>query len=191
MGFGYSHSDSSPDTAGDSRADEDRLYVTAPTEASESSISSWLRKAGFVDLARVTCQLGFWLGCPGTESLLRGPVQGHRPEIATMNDKPIAAGVKIMELREDYQKLMQKQLNEWKAQTERFKADAEKIEAQNKAQYEKNLETLRAMQTVALENFNKLKSANESTWSELKAHMDKAGGEVKGALASMTRNFKH
>jgi hypothetical protein len=119
------------------------------------------------------------------------PVQGYRPEIATMNDKPIAAGVKIMELREDYQKLMEKQLNEWKAQTERFKADAEKIEAQNKAQYDKNLETLRTAQADAWENFNKLKGANESTWSEVKVHMDKAGGEVKAAVESMTRNFKH
>ena len=46
-----------------------------------------------------------------------------------------------MELREDYQKLMEKQLNEWKAQTERFRADAEKIEAQNKAQYKKSRDT--------------------------------------------------
>jgi hypothetical protein len=108
-----------------------------------------------------------------------------------MNDKPIAAGVKIMELRQDYQTLMEKQLNEWKAQTERFKAGAEQIEAQNKAQYDKNLEVLRATQADAWENFNKLKGANESTWSEFKAHMDKAGGEVKAALATMTTSLKH
>jgi hypothetical protein len=56
-----------------------------------------------------------------------------------MNDKPIA-GVKIMGLREDYQTLMEKQLNEWKAQTERFKAGAAQIEAHSKVQYEKYLE---------------------------------------------------
>ena len=96
-----------------------------------------------------------------------------------------------MELRQDYQTLMEKQLNEWKAQTERFKAGAEQIEAQNKAQYDKNLETLRAAQADAWENFNKLKGANESTWSEFKAHMDKAGGELKAAFESMTTSFKH
>ena len=37
-----------------------------------------------------------------------------------------------MGLREDYQALMEKQLNEWKAQTERFKAGAEQIEAHTK-----------------------------------------------------------
>ena len=96
-----------------------------------------------------------------------------------------------MELRQDYQTLMEKQLNEWKAQTERFKAGAEQIEAQNKAQYDKNLEKLRATQADAWANFNKLKGANESTWSEFKAHMDKAGGEVKAALATMTTSLKH
>jgi hypothetical protein len=85
---------------------------------------------------------------------------------------------------------MEKQLNEWKAQTERFKAGAEQIETQTKVQYEKHLESLRAAQTDAWENFNKLKSANESAWSEFKAHMEKAGGEVRAAVERMTANFK-
>ena len=96
-----------------------------------------------------------------------------------------------MGTREDYQALMEKQLNEWKAQTERFKAGAAQVEAHAKAQYEKNLEALRAKQAEAWENFYTLKSANEGAWGQFKAHMDKAGGEVKAALASMTTNFKH
>ena len=96
-----------------------------------------------------------------------------------------------MGLREDYQVQMEKQLNEWKVQTERFKADAEKIEASAKAQYEKQLEALRAAQTEAWEDFYKLKGANESAWGQFKAQMDKAGGEVKAAVERMTTNFKH
>jgi hypothetical protein len=95
-----------------------------------------------------------------------------------------------MGLREDYQALMEKQLNEWRAQTERFKADAEQIQAQAKLQYEKHLESLRATQAQAWENFNKLKAANEGAWTEFKAHMEKAGGDVKAAMDSMTANFK-
>ena len=91
-----------------------------------------------------------------------------------------------MGLREDYRSLMEKQLNEWKAQTERFKASAEQFEAQSKAQYEKNLEQLRTSQAAAWDNFYKLKSASESAWTDFKAHMDKAGGEVKAAVDRMT-----
>jgi hypothetical protein len=106
-----------------------------------------------------------------------------------MSNKSIT-GEWTMALREDYQTLMEKQLNEWKVQTERFKAGAEQIEAQTKIQYEKNLETLRAAQADAWENFSKLKNANESAWEGFKAHMDKAGGEVKAAVDRMTTHLK-
>jgi hypothetical protein len=95
-----------------------------------------------------------------------------------------------MALRDDYQTLMEKQLNDWKAQTDRFKAGAEEIQAHTKAQYEKHLEILRATQADAWENFYKMKSANESAWAEFKTHMDKAGAEVKAAVDGMTTNFK-
>jgi hypothetical protein len=74
-----------------------------------------------------------------------------------------------MGTREDYQALMEKQLNEWKAQTERLKVGAVQMEAQAKAQYEKNLESLRAKQEEAWENFYKLKNASEGAWEQFKA----------------------
>jgi hypothetical protein len=95
-----------------------------------------------------------------------------------------------MGIRDDYQALMEKQLNEWKAQTDRFKAEAAQMEAHAKAQYEKNLEILHAKQAEAWENFYKLKGANESGWEQIKAHMDKAGREVKAAVERMTTIFK-
>jgi hypothetical protein len=95
-----------------------------------------------------------------------------------------------MGIREEYQALMERQLNEWKAQTARFKAGAEQMGAQAKAQYERNLELLHAKQEEAWQNFYKLKAANESTWDQLKARMDKAGGELKDAVERMTTIFK-
>src|ERR1700757_5512304 len=82
----------------------------------------------------------------------------------------------VMAIREDYQALIEKQLNEWKAQTERFKAGVEQIGEQAKAQYEKNLEALHAKQEEAWQNFHKLKGASETAWGQFKGHMDKAGG---------------
>jgi hypothetical protein len=95
-----------------------------------------------------------------------------------------------MGIREDYQAFMEKQLNDWRAQTERFKAGAEQVGAQAKAQYEKNLELLHAKQQEAWQNFHKLKAANENAWEQLKAHMDKAGGELKDAVERMTTIVK-
>jgi hypothetical protein len=95
-----------------------------------------------------------------------------------------------MGIREDYQALMEKQLNEWKAQTERLKAGAGQMEAQAKAQYEKNLDLLHAKQEQAWENFYKLKNASEGAWGQFKANMDKAWGELKDAAERMTTQFK-
>jgi hypothetical protein len=95
-----------------------------------------------------------------------------------------------MGLREDYQALIEKQLNEFKAQTERFKSNAAQVEAHAKVQFEKNLEALRATQAQAWENFHKLKTANEGAWEQMKAHMDKVGDEVRSAVDRMRTNFK-
>ena len=95
-----------------------------------------------------------------------------------------------MGMREEYQAVMEKQLNEWKAQTERFKAGAEQIEVKAKAQYDKNLELLHAKQEAAWENFHKMKTASDSAWEQFKVHMEKAGGEFKIAAERMTSQFK-
>ena len=95
-----------------------------------------------------------------------------------------------MGTREDYQALIEKQLNEWKAQTERFKAAAAQMEAHAKAQYERNLEALRTKQAEAWENFYTLKSANEGAWGQFKTHMDKAGEEVKAAVEEFASKLK-
>ena len=95
-----------------------------------------------------------------------------------------------MGLRGDYQALIEKQLNEWKVQTERFKSNAEQLESHAKAQYEKHLEALRATQAQAWESFHKLKGANEGAWEQMKAHMDKVGEEVKSAVDRIQTNFK-
>lgn len=95
-----------------------------------------------------------------------------------------------MSMREEYQALMEKQLGEWKAQTERFKASAQELEAQAKMQFDKNLELLRSKQAEAWDHFQKMKVANEGAWAQFKSHLEKAGGEVKVAVDQMTKTFK-
>ena len=95
-----------------------------------------------------------------------------------------------MGMREDYQALIEKQFKEWQAQAQLFKQAAQQMEAQAKVQLEKNLELLRATQAQAWESFAKSKGANESAWNEFRAHMDKAGEELRSAAEVMTRAFK-
>ncbi len=95
-----------------------------------------------------------------------------------------------MGLQQDYQALLEKQFKEWQAQAERFKAAAAQMETQARAQFEKNLELLRATQEKAWENFAQFKQNNEGAWSEFRSHMEKAGAELRSAAEVMTRGFK-
>jgi len=95
-----------------------------------------------------------------------------------------------MGMREEYQAVMEKQLNEWKAQVERFKAGAQNLEAQAKVQFDKNLELLRTKQAEAWDHFQKMKVANEGTWTEVRAHVDKAGAEVRAAMEALAAKFR-
>jgi hypothetical protein len=96
-----------------------------------------------------------------------------------------------MGTREDYQSVMETQLNQWKAQTERFLAGVAQMAAPAKAEYEKNLALLRAKQEEAWENFHKLTNASDGVpWERFRANMDKASGELKAAGERMTSQFK-
>jgi len=95
-----------------------------------------------------------------------------------------------MGMREEYQALMEKQLAEWKAQAERFKAGAQELEVQARAQFDKNLELLRSKQAEAWDHFQKMKAAHEGSWAQARTHLEKAGGEVRAAVEQMTKNFK-
>ena len=95
-----------------------------------------------------------------------------------------------MGMREDYQAFMEKRLNEWKAQTERLKAEAEQMETQAKAQFDKQLEFLRAKQEEAWGTFHEMKKASEGAWEQFKARMDKASEELKNAAERVAKQFK-
>jgi hypothetical protein len=95
-----------------------------------------------------------------------------------------------MGIREDYQAVMERQLNEWKALAERFRTDAGQMGTQARAQYERSLDALQTKQGQAWERFHELKAANEGAWMQFKDHMDRAGAEVKSAVEQLTTVFK-
>jgi hypothetical protein len=96
----------------------------------------------------------------------------------------------FMGMQQDYQALLEKQFKEWQAQAERFKEAAAQMETQARAQFEKNIELLRATQEKAWENFSQFKQTHEGAWTEFKSHMEKAGAELRSAAEAMTRGFK-
>ena len=95
-----------------------------------------------------------------------------------------------MGLREDYQALMEKQLNAWKAQTESSKLRPDRSRGTRRPSMKKISRYCVPNKRKHGNTSDKLKGANESAWAQFKAQMDKAGGEVKDAVERMTTRFK-
>ena len=95
-----------------------------------------------------------------------------------------------MGVREEYQALLERQLNEWKAYTERLKAQADQFGAQAKTQFDHQLELMRAKQNEAWDNLLKLKSASEEAWEQGRKQLDKAWEEMKAASDRLTDQFR-
>lgn len=84
-----------------------------------------------------------------------------------------------MEKRQEYQSIMENQMNEWKSKMEAFKTSPGKLDAQAKAQYEKNLALLDTKREEAWANLAKMKSAGDDAWDQLKVKMDKNWEDLK------------
>jgi hypothetical protein len=106
---------------------------------------------------------------------------------ANYNENPTLQKEAIMGMREA---LMERQLNEWKTYTERLKSQADQLGAQAKAQFEKQLEVIRAKQNEALENFSRLKAAAADDWAQWKSKLDKAWDEMTMASDRLIDQFR-
>lgn len=95
-----------------------------------------------------------------------------------------------MDIRKEYQALVEKQLSEWKAYAEKLKKHSGELEAQARRQFDQQLELIRARQAEAAEYLAKLKAASEEGWAELKGRLDKAWDEMRKASDRLTEQFR-
>ncbi len=68
-----------------------------------------------------------------------------------------------MDIRKEYQALVERQLNEWKGYAEKLKKHSGELEAQARRQFDQQLELIRAKQADVREHFTKLKAAGEES----------------------------
>ena len=85
-----------------------------------------------------------------------------------------------MGIREDYQALMEKQLNEWKAQPKPSNPAPKSSNPAPRLNMRKCWRRYAPARRRQWENFGKVKGSNEAAWAEFKAHMDKAGAGGAG-----------
>lgn len=95
-----------------------------------------------------------------------------------------------MGVREEYQALIERQLNEWKTYTEHLRAQADQWGTQAKAQFDHQVEFIRTKQNEAWDNLARLKNAAEGDWAQWKSQLDKGWEEMKAAADRFTEQFR-
>ncbi len=95
-----------------------------------------------------------------------------------------------MSKKEAYEKKLQGQLNEWRAEIDKLKARADSAEGDAQLEYYKQLEDLRTKQEVASEKLEELKAASNDSWEDLKTGLDSAWDSLSRSVKSATSRFK-
>ena len=95
-----------------------------------------------------------------------------------------------MGLKEDYQKELQEQLDEWGKEIDKLKAVAEKAKAGLQAEYYKEVEDLRCKQLAAQKKLHEVKEASGDAWEDLKEGVEGAWDSLSTGLKKAASRFK-
>jgi uncharacterized coiled-coil DUF342 family protein len=95
-----------------------------------------------------------------------------------------------MSTKEDFVRKMHAKLDQWNAEIDALAAKADAAEAGARAEYHKQIETLRSKRDHARSKLGELESASEGAWHDLKAGVELAWESVSEAVRSATARFK-
>lgn len=95
-----------------------------------------------------------------------------------------------MSTKEEFVRKMHAKLDQWNAEIDALSAKADAAEAGARAEYHKQLETLRSKRDHARSKLHEVESASEGAWQDLKAGAELAWESVSEAVRSATARFK-
>lgn len=95
-----------------------------------------------------------------------------------------------MSMKQNYEKKLQAQLDEWAAEIDKLRAKTQSASADVQIEYEKQVDELKEKQKAANEKLTELKEASEDSWEELKDDMDSTWNSLEKTLKSATSKFK-
>ena len=95
-----------------------------------------------------------------------------------------------MGMKEEYQKKLQSQLDEWGLEIDRLKAVAGKAKAGLQGEYYKEVEDLRCKQLDAQKKLHELKDASGDAWEDLKGGIEGAWDSLSTGVKKAASRFK-
>lgn len=95
-----------------------------------------------------------------------------------------------MSKREEYQKKLEAQLNEWGAEISKMKEKADKASGELKNEHTNQLEVLKEKHSDALEKLEELRKSGGEAWDDLKAGAEITWENLRKAVKTAASHFK-
>jgi hypothetical protein len=95
-----------------------------------------------------------------------------------------------MSIKEEYQKELQEQLDEWGTEIDKLKVVAGKAKAGLQGEYYKEVEDLRCKQLAAQQKLHEVKEASGDAWEDLKGGVEGAWDSLSTGVKSAVSRFK-
>ena len=95
-----------------------------------------------------------------------------------------------MSVKEEYQKKLQVQLDEWGTEIDKLKVVADKAKTGLQGEYYKELEELRSQQLTAQKKLHELKEESGDAWEDLKEGVEGAWDALSNGVKKAASRFK-
>ncbi|MEX2353647.1 MAG: coiled coil domain-containing protein, partial [Gammaproteobacteria bacterium] len=80
--------------------------------------------------------------------------------------------------------------DEWKAEMDKLKAQADKAEAEARLEYYKQIDELQNMQNEAYRKLVELRKASDDAWDDLRAGVEVAWDSLSDAMKAAASRFR-
>ncbi|MDO9508920.1 MAG: hypothetical protein Q7I97_06200 [Thermovirgaceae bacterium] len=96
----------------------------------------------------------------------------------------------MTEQRDAYVEKLKLKLDEWNTRIDQFQAKADQVKPDLKAEYQNQIQNLKAKRDKVQEKLNELSEASKGAWEDLKAGAECAWGELTEAVKLATSRYK-
>lgn len=95
-----------------------------------------------------------------------------------------------MPTKDEYVRKMHSKLDHWNAEIDKLATKASQSKAEMRAEYDKHIEELRTKRDEAKSNLERLQSAGEGAWEDMKVGVEMAWDAIGEAVDSAKSRFK-
>ncbi len=95
-----------------------------------------------------------------------------------------------MDKREEYEKRLEAELNEWSAKIDVLKAKAAKTKSDVEINFSEEIAILEAKKKSAGKKLRELQEAGDGAWDDMKTGIEKAWSDLGSAISQAASRFK-